>query len=60
MDKDHHHGPLEEQENLAGDRHGLGKSGVLQRLRQMAFKCCFMLSSHPSRRVARQVRELDG
>ena len=36
MDKDHHHGPLEEQQNLAGDRHGLGNPGALYRLRVMS------------------------
>ena len=60
MDEDHHHGPLEKHQNFAGDRCGLGNPVALQTVRQMAFRCCFMLSSHPSRRMARQVRELDG
>ena len=60
MDKHHHHGPLEEQQNLASDSYGLRNPGSLQTSRQMAFKCGFVLSGHSSRRMARQVRELYG
>jgi hypothetical protein len=60
MDENYHHGPVKEQQNLASDRHGLRKPRRLQALRQIAFKCCFVLSGHPPRRVSGQVRELDG
>ena len=60
MDEDHHHGPLEEQQNFAGDRCGLRNPVALQTVRPMAFECRFILPGHPSGRMARQVREFDG